>query len=54
MSSERPSFTPAASAVMTGPAATSFLSAPPPRQGQRARLLGSTADIAAMLAAAKA
>jgi hypothetical protein len=52
MSSERPSFVPAASVLMTGPAATSFLSAAPPRQSLRADLLGSTADIAAMLAAA--
>ena len=53
ISSERPSFTPASSAIMTGPAATSFLSAPPARQSRRARLLSSTADVAAMLAAAK-
>ncbi len=52
MSSERKSFTPAASSIMTGPAATSFLSAPPPRQSLRAALLGSAADVAAMLAAA--
>jgi len=37
---------------MTGAAATSFLSAPRPRQSPRARLLGSIADVAAMLAAA--
>jgi hypothetical protein len=50
-SSERRSFTPAASAIVTQPAATSFLSAPPPRQSLRAELLGSTAGVAAMLAA---
>ena len=52
MSSERASFTPAACILTTQPAATSILSAPPPRQSLRAELLGSTADVAAMLAAA--
>jgi len=51
LSSERPSFTPAASAITTQPTATSFLSAPPPRQSLRSELLGSTAGVAAMLAA---
>jgi hypothetical protein len=48
MSSERPPYTPV---IMTGPAATSFRSAPPPRQTLRTTLLGTTADIGAMLAA---
>jgi hypothetical protein len=48
MSSERPSYTPV---IMTRPAATSLLSAPPPRQTPRTTLLGTTADIDAMLAA---
>jgi hypothetical protein len=52
MSSERPSFTPSACILSTRPAARSLLSAPPPHQGLRAQLLGSTSDIAAMLAAA--
>jgi hypothetical protein len=52
MSSERSSFTPSACIFSTRAAATSFLSAPPPHQGLRAQLLGSTSDIAAMLAAA--
>jgi hypothetical protein len=52
MSSERSSFTPSACILSTRAAATSFLSAPPPHQGLRAQLLGSTSDIAAMLAAA--
>jgi hypothetical protein len=51
MSSERPSHTPSPHVIMTGPAATSFLSAPPPRQTPRAELLGTTANIAAMLTA---
>lgn len=51
MSSERPSYAPAPYVIMTGPAATSFLSAPPHRQSLRAELLGSTADLDAMLAA---
>jgi len=51
MSSERPSYTPAPHVIMTGPAATSFLSAPPHRQTLRAEVLGTTADIDAMRAA---
>jgi hypothetical protein len=51
MSSERRSFVPATSIITTQPAATSFLSTPPPRQSLRAELLGSTAGVAAMLAA---
>ena len=51
MSSERPSYTLSPYVIMTGPAATSFLSAPSPRQTLRTTLLGTTADIAAMLAA---
>ena len=54
MSSERPSFTPSACILSTQPAATSLLSAPPPRQGLRAELLGSTSQAAFMLAAAAA
>jgi hypothetical protein len=52
MSSERPSFVPSACVFATQPAATSFLSGPPPRQSLRAELLGSTADVAAVVAAA--
>ena len=52
MSSERPSFVPSACILTTLPAAASFLSASPPRQSLRADLLGSTADVAGMLAAA--
>jgi hypothetical protein len=51
MSSERPSYTPSPHVIMTGPAATSFRSAPPPRQTLRTTLLGTTADIDAMVAA---
>ncbi len=51
MSSELLSYTPSAYGIMTGPAATSFLSAPPHRQTLRAEPLGSTADLDAMLAA---
>jgi len=50
MPSERPSFVRAASAIVTEPAAASILSAPPARQSVRAELLGSAADVAAMLA----
>jgi hypothetical protein len=46
---EPPSFVPSACILSTQADASSFLSAPPPRQGLRARLLGSTADTAAML-----
>ncbi len=54
MSSERPSLTPSARILSTHPAATSFLSAPAPRQNLRAELLGSTADVAVMVATANA
>ncbi len=54
MSSERMSFTPASSALMTEPAAMAFRSAPPHRQSQRATLLSSTPDAGAMLGAATA
>jgi hypothetical protein len=52
MSSERPSSVPATGVLATQQAGASFLSAAPPRhQSLRAKLLGSTPDAAAMLAA---
>jgi hypothetical protein len=53
MPSEGPSFVPAASVPMTGAAAASLLSAPPPQQSRRAKLLGSTADVAELLDGAR-